>query len=148
MTDQTTTYQVPTPNPDLAALNRLVGAWEVSGGVQGTVSFEWLEGGFFLMQRFDFDHGGHRVRGIEIIGHEQPFGAPPSADIKSRIYDALGNTFEYTYELIGDTLTIWGGDRGSPAYYRGTFSPDGDSVSGAWVYPDGGGYESAMRRIS
>ncbi|MBN8638915.1 MAG: hypothetical protein J0M07_26610 [Anaerolineae bacterium] len=148
MSDQYAAQSTPTPNPDLQSLDRLVGTWEVSGGVQGTVSFEWLEGGFFLMQRFDFDHGGHRVQGIEIIGHEQPFGGEPSADIKSRIYDTLGNTFEYTYELLGDTLTIWGGDRGSPAYYRGTFSTDGNIASGAWIYPDGGGYGSTMQRVT
>jgi len=148
MSDQDYGQAVPTPNPDLQSLDRLVGTWAVSDGVQGTVSYEWLEGRFFLMQRFDFDHGGHRVKGIELIGHEQPFGGEPSVDIRSRIYDTLGNTFEYTYELIGDTLTIWGGERGSPAYYRGTFSADGNRVSGAWIYPDGGGYSSTMQRIT
>ncbi len=68
-----------------------------------------------------------------MIGHEQKFGEPASADIKSRIYDTTGNTFEYVYELEGDTLTIWGGEKGSPAYYRGTFSADGNSASGGWV---------------
>jgi hypothetical protein len=54
---------------------------------------------------------------------------------------------DYVYELDGDTLTIWGGEKGSPAYYRGTFSEDGNSATGAWVYP-GGGYESTMTRIT
>lgn len=145
MTDNA--YAVATPNVDLKSLDRLVGTWEVSGDVQGTVTFEWMQGGFFLIQHFDFDHSGHRVTGMEVIGHEQKFGEPASADIKSRIYDTTGNTFEYVYELDGDTLTIWGGEKGSPAYYRGTFSADGNSASGGWVYPDGGGYESNMKRI-
>jgi hypothetical protein len=51
------------------------------------------------------------------------------------------------YELDGDTLTIWAGERGSPAYYKGTFSADGNSCAGAWVYPGGGGYESTMTRV-
>jgi hypothetical protein len=51
------------------------------------------------------------------------------------------------YELEGDTLTIWAGEQGSPAYYRGTFSADGNSCAGAWVYPRGGGYESTMTRV-
>jgi hypothetical protein len=76
---------------------------------------------------------------MEIIGHLRPFGEPPSPDIHSRFYDNTGNTLDYVYELEGDTLIIWGGEKGSPAYYRGTFSPDGNSHSGEWVYPGGGG---------
>ena len=68
-----------------------------------------MEGGFFLMQHVDFVHGGRKIKGIEIIGHLQPFGEEPSKDIKSRYYDTMGNTFDYVYELEGDTLTIWGG---------------------------------------
>ena len=33
--------------PKLRRLDRLVGTWEVSGGLQGKVSYEWMEGGFF-----------------------------------------------------------------------------------------------------
>jgi hypothetical protein len=33
--------------------------------------------------------------------------------------------------MDGDTLTIWGGVKGSPAYYRGQFSADGNT-SGGW----------------
>ena len=73
--------------------------------------------------------------------------AEPSADIKSRFYDSMGNTLDYVYELQGDTLTIWGGEKGSPAYYKGRFSQDGTSITGAWVYPGGGGYESTSTRV-
>jgi hypothetical protein len=140
--------QPRTPNPDLKRLDRLVGTWKVSGpDIDGHVTFEWMEGGFFLIQHVDFVHGGQKIKGMEVIGHLQPFGEAPSQDIKSRFYDTLGNTFDYVYELEGDTLTIWGGEKGSPAYYRGTFSKDGDTNSGAWVYPGGGGYESTMTRV-
>lgn len=30
-----------------------------------------MEGGFFLMQHFDFVQGGRKIKGIEIIGHLQ-----------------------------------------------------------------------------
>jgi len=142
---------IPQPNPDLRALDRLVGTWAVSDpsgqqAISGTVRYEWMEGGFFLLQHVDLDRGDHQIKGLEIIGHEQPFGSAPSPDIKSRYYDNLGSTFDYVYELVGDTLTIWGGAKGSPAYYRGTFSPDGNTNTGAWVYP-GGGYASAITRV-
>src|SRR6266487_722712 len=136
------------PHPDLKPLDRLVGTWKVSGpDIDGHVTFEWMEGGFFLIQHVDFVHGGRVIKGLEIIGHLQPFGEEPSKDIKSRFYDMMGNTLGYVYELEGDTLTIWGGEKGSPAYYRGAFSKDGNTNSGAWVYPGGGGYESTMTRV-
>ncbi|MFI1196619.1 hypothetical protein ACH4T9_25645 [Micromonospora sp. NPDC020750] len=90
---------------------------------------------------------GQPVTGLEVIGNLRPFGEPASADVVSRFYDSTGNTLDYVYELTGDTLTIWGGAKGSPAYYRGTFSADGTTVAGEWVYPGGGGYPSAMTRV-
>ncbi len=50
--------------------------------------------------------------------------------------------------MDGDTLIIWGGEKGSPAYFRGTFNTDGTHNDGAWVYPGGGGYNSTMTRIT
>lgn len=133
----------PKPNPDLKSLDKLVGTWNVTGGAEGTIRYEWMEGGFFLFQHVDLGD----AKGLEIIGHEQKFGEEPSKDIKSRYYGEGGVTFDYVYELDGDTLTIWGGERGSPAYYEGTFSKDGNTLSGAWVYPGGGGYSSTATRV-
>jgi len=140
--------QAPMPNPDLKHLDRLVGMWEVSGGAQGTVTYEWMEGGFFLLQRVNLEQFGMTIKGIEIIGHKRPFGAEPGEEIKSRYYDSMGNTLDYVYELDGDTLTIWGGAKGSPAYYKGVFNNNGNTCSGDWVYPGGGGYTSNMTRVS
>lgn len=137
----------PEPTAALRALDRLVGSWRVTGGVEGTVRYEWMDGGFFLLQHVELTQYGQQITGLEVIGHLHPFGEPAGADVVSRFYDALGNTFDYTYELDGDTLWIWAGPKGSPAYYRGTFSADGRTVSGDWTYPGGGGYTSSMTRI-
>jgi hypothetical protein len=148
MSDNTNT-QVQTfqPSAALKNLDKLVGTWEISGDAQGQVTYEWLEGGFFLLQRFDILHGGHKIKGVEIIGNERPFGATGSgADLKSRVYDSEGNTLDYVYELEGDTLTIWGGEKVSPAYYQAQFSADGNSYSGGWVWP-GGGYNTSSVRV-
>jgi hypothetical protein len=137
--------QLLQPSLDLKGLDRLVGVWEVSGGAQRQVSYEWMESGFFLIERVDLEQYGQRIKGIEIIGDELQFGAVPSEEIKSRFYASTGDTLDYVYELEGDTLTIWGGEKGSPAYYKGTFSEDGDTLSGAWHYP--GGYEAISTRV-
>jgi hypothetical protein len=143
-----TVQQLPEPHPDLKSLERAVGTWDISGPeIQGQVTFERMEGGFFLIQHVDLDHNGHKIKGIEIIGHEQKFGAEPSQDIKSRFYSFLdGMTLNYVYEADGDTLTIWGGEKGSPARYQGKFSDDGNTLTGAWEWP-GGGYESTATRV-
>jgi hypothetical protein len=132
------------PAADLRALDRLVGTWELSGDVTGTVTYEWMEGGFFLIQRVDL---GSEASGLEVIGHERGYGAEPSADIKSRFYSNAGDTLDYVYELEGDTLTIWFGQKGSPAYYRGEFGGDGSTLTGAWHYPGGGGYQATSTRV-
>lgn len=145
-------YQNAVPNPDLKSLDRLVGTWKVSdpsgkGAINGQVTYEWMEGGFFLMQHVELEQYGRKIKGIEIIGHLRPFGEEPSADIKTRYYDSMGDTLDYVYEMEGDTLTIWGGEKGSPAYFKGQFSKDGNTLTGSWVYPGGGGYESRMSRV-
>lgn len=131
---------------ELKELDRLVGTWEVSGGATGTTTYEWMEGGYFLIQRGVLEQQGHQVRFVEMIGREHKFGEEPGTDLQSRVYDAEGNTLDYVYGIEGDVLTIWGGFKGSPAYFRGTFSPDGDRLAGDWVYPGGGGYQATMVR--
>jgi hypothetical protein len=151
MTDASTgddQAETPTPAADLRALGaRLLGTWRVGGGAEGTVRYEWMDGGFFLVQHVELEQYGQRIKGMELIGHLRPFGEPSSPAIHSRFYDTTGNTLDYVYELDGDTLTIWGGEKGSPAYFRGTFSADGDTLTGEWVYPGGGGYQSTTTRI-
>ena len=131
------------PNPDLKSLDKLVGTWKISGGSEGTVTYEWMEGGFFLIQHIDLS----QTKGIEIIGHLRGYGEEPSKDIKSRYYSSTGETLDYVHEVTGNTLMIWFGEKGSPAYYKGEFSEDGNTLSGGWVYPGGGGYETVSTRV-
>lgn len=135
------------PNRDLRTLDKLVGTWKLEGDTKGTCTYRWMDGGFFLIQDLDMVLFGHRVKAVEFIGHLQPFGEEPSAEIRSRSYDAAGHTFDYIYEMKGDVLTIWGGEKGSKSYFRGRFSKDGNTNVGKWVYP-GGGYKSVMKRVN
>ena len=136
----------PEPSASLKELgDRLVGTSRLSGGVEGTSRFEWMEGGHFLIQRVDLEQNGLRIKGIEIIGHLRPLGEPPSEEIRLRFYDNHGNTLDYVYELDGDNLTVWGGEKGSPAFMKSTMDSEGNG-SGEWVYP-GGGYQFTTTRI-
>jgi hypothetical protein len=61
------------PSPDLQALgDRLVGRWKVSGEAEGETSWEWMEGGFFLIQRGWARREGSEQSYLQIIGHERP----------------------------------------------------------------------------
>jgi hypothetical protein len=136
------------PNADMASLEPLIGTWELSGDTAGTVTYERANDGFFVVQHFDMTLFGHRVQGLEVIGHLQPFGEEPGTELRSRAYDNCGNTLDYVYEMTDDTLTIWGGEKGSDSYFKATFNADKTHATGAWVYPGGGGYSSNMTRVS
>ena len=150
--DTTNTHagqQPTTPHPDLKQLDRLVGTWAMSGDVRGTVRYEWMDGGFFLIQHVNLQQqDGQPTKGMEMIGHLHHYGEEPSPDIHSRYYSSTGETLDYVYDVDGDTLTIWFGERGSPAYYHGTFSSDNTTLTGAWQYPGGGGYAANATRIT
>ena len=48
----TLSAEAPAPPADLKDLgDRLVGAWKISGEAEGETAWEWMEGGFFLIQR-------------------------------------------------------------------------------------------------
>jgi hypothetical protein len=69
-----------------------------------------------------------------------------SPDCVSQYFDNKDNLFTYVSDMEDDTLTIWGGQRGSPAYYKGKFSKDGYTLMGSLVYPRGG-YNSISTKI-
>ena len=96
-----------------------------------------MDRGFFLIQHVDFVQGGRPIKGNGVIGSEHPFGATdPSENIKAHWLGNPGETFDYTYAVTGDTLTIWG-----------EWSDDGKTSIGGWTYPGGGGrHESTMTR--
>jgi hypothetical protein len=136
-----------TPNPALKKLDRLVGTWKVSGpNIDGEIRFEWMEGSFFLIQHFDFTYSKRKVRGVEYISFDED-----TETLRSHMMDTVGSNFTYTWNIEGDTLTIWFGDKDSDNFYRGKFSDDGNVNSGRWQWPEGngkiGGYEATMTRL-
>jgi hypothetical protein len=154
-TNNTQEDRPPQPNPALKSLDVMVGTWELesresgpAGEIQGRPTFEWMEGGFYLVQRVDLDYLGHRVVGVEYIGYDEdnevlrsyffsndgPFG--PSGGIAP----------EYTSEVGDDTLTIWFEDVGSPVSFKGKFSDERNTITGRWERP-GGDYEATMTRV-
>lgn len=132
----------------LECLEKLVGRWSIEGEAQGETRWRWAEGKRFLFQDFDITHGGHRHRGLEVIGHLQRLDEPASAEIWSRAYHfSSGLTLDYVYEMEGDELTIWFRHKGSDNRMRGRFSSGGTRYDAQWEWP-GGGYRVRGKRLS
>ena len=136
----------PEPYPELRKLDRLVGRWKVSGpDVNGEVEYEWMEGGFFLIQHVELEAFGREIKGAEYIGFDEDTGT-----LRSHFVDNQGSNFTYTWDLDGDDLWIWFGEKGSDNFFHGTFEESGDRYSGRWQWPEPGGvtggYEAILTR--
>jgi hypothetical protein len=143
------------PNQALRRLDFLVGEWRLEGRdagsgdpITGRLRFDWMDGGFYLVQQVDIDYAGRPVHGIEYIGHQESSGTLRSYFFSNEGPGPFGDVaIEYVYEPEDDALTIWGGDVGSPAHFRGQITEDRSTITGRWEWP-GGGYRATMRRMS
>jgi hypothetical protein len=146
--------QPAAPNAALRSLDVMVGSWELEGRVfdsedeiRGRLELEWLDGGYYLVQRVDVDYAGERTTGVEYVGYDAE-----NDNLKSSFYSNQGPgpfggvALDYVWEVGADTLTIWAGSVGSPANFKGTFSDDRTTVSGRWEWP-GGGYDATMTKV-
>ena len=113
-------------DPALEPFDALIGTWAteashrlVDGVVTGSVTFEWLEGGHFLIQR---SHADHELfpDGISVIG------APESGDgLVMEYFDSRGVRRTYGISLDGGVLRIW---RDDPGFDQRFFAKLGDDV--------------------
>jgi len=141
------------PDPRLRSLDKLLGTWDLKHRAfdsgeewRGRDTFKWLDGGFFLA--LHHEEFGKNIKGIMLIGYEQKWGEDkPGSEITGHWFESsTGNHFEYVWEAGEDTYTCWLGQKGSDAAFHGTFSDDGNTISGAWRWP-GGGYDLTMTRL-
>jgi hypothetical protein len=115
----------PKPDPALKSLDRLLGTWYVSGEAYGQVTFNWMEGGFFMVQ--DVDLIG--TKGIEFIGYDAG-----SRTLRSHYFDINGQTLEYIYE-VSETEHIVSIDMpGVKGKFKGKFSDGGKTITGNWKW--------------
>jgi hypothetical protein len=135
------------PHPELRKLDPLIGRWRIEGpDVKGEVTYEWMEGGFFFIQHYDLVNFGSHHKGIEYAGWDEDTGT-----IRSRLMGTDGSRFTYTYQLDGNVLLYWFGEKNSPLYSRSVLAPDGRSMEGRWYLPTekdpGFGYDFRVTRI-
>lgn len=134
------------PYPELKKLESLVGKWhiETNIGMEGYAAFEWMEGGFFMIQRFEFKIGDGNLKGIEYIGFDED-----TQTLRSHMMDITGSNFTYTWDIVDDEMWYWFGEKGSDTFSHGKFSEDGNTVTGSWKMPHSNidGYDYSMTRV-
>jgi hypothetical protein len=146
-----------TRSPVLAHLEPLVGEWESEAThphlpdtvVRGRATFEWLEGGFFLIWRSHNDHPDF-PDGIAILGCGDPEGAGTSSDWEGdcqlHAFDSRG-----VYRVCGLDAEkgVWRFWREQPGFSLrcvGTVSVDGDTMTlGAEFSRDGTTWEPDLQ---
>jgi hypothetical protein len=125
----------------LDRLEVLTGQWEMEAtfeagyfspdspamtGRGAQTTFEWLDGRFFLTQRFTSEQPA-APSGIAIIG-----AGPEPGTFIQHYYDSRGVTRSYQMALDGRTWKLW---RESPGFwqrYTGLIAGDGNTITGAW----------------
>jgi hypothetical protein len=130
-----TGYEAPAPDPALKRLEFLVGTWKVegmmeagpagpAGRVETSETYDWLEGGFFLVHHWN---GTMEMGGVALAdtGYEFFDYDPEAQQYRARFfnnfgpYDDVGSVYKGSF--TGDVLTITG-----PA--RRAFKPNDDGT--------------------
>lgn len=120
------------PNPALAPFRPLIGIWKTTGrhpffpdaALHGRTSFEWMEGGAFLMMRSEIDEP-QIPSGIALIGSDDTTGA-----FSMLYFDERGVSRHYEVS-VGDGVVSW--SRNTPEFSQRfvcTPSADGRSMTG------------------
>jgi len=125
-------HEAAIPNPALKPLSALVGTWRTVGthpllpGItfHGRTSFDWLEGGAFLVMHSEIDEPGI-PSGVAV------FGSDDAADVYFMLYfDERGVSRRYEVTLRDDTWRWWRNAPGFSQRFTGTFVDDGRRIIG------------------
>jgi hypothetical protein len=118
-------------DPILEPFDVLIGSWATEathpmfeGVVKGSTTFEWLEGGRFLIQRSRNEH----EQFPDAIG---VIGAPEAGDgLVMEYFDSRGVRRTYGVELDDGVLRIWRDHPGFDQRYEATLGAD--AFEGLW----------------
>ena len=125
-------HEAAKPNPALHPLRALAGAWNTVGThplvpgttFHGRTTFEWIEGGAFLLMRSRIDEPGI-PSGIAIFGSDDATGA-----CSMLYFDEREVSRRYKVSLRDGVLTWWRDDPEFSQRFTGTISADGRTIVG------------------
>jgi len=126
--------QPATPDPELRSLDRLVGEWVMKGShpfdptitVRGRVTFEWLEGGGFIIERWSIEHPDF-PDGIAILGADEATG-----NLRQHYFDSRGVARIYNMTMSDGVWSLWRNDPDFSQRFAGTLADNGNTIMGRW----------------
>ncbi len=125
--------QSPTVNPSLRSLEFLIGEWELKAThadfpapANGTASFEWLEGGAFLLAKNNFEQPGP-PNAKQIIGKDDA-----AETYRVLYYDERGVSRVYKMSLEGTVWKMWRNAPGFSQRFTARLSEDGNTITAVW----------------
>jgi hypothetical protein len=129
-----------TPDDNLKPLDVLVGTWDISAPnpldptqlAHGTVSYDWLSGGRYLIERSSADHPDF-PDSIAIIGYDETTG-----NFKQHYFDSRGVERIYGMSLIDNVWKLWRDDPEFAQRFTGTISNDGKTITSSWEKSEAG----------
>lgn len=142
-----------TPEPAFRRFDKVIGKWDMTGrtldsdedDITGWNSFEWMLGGFFLKSEGEINFQGTVFQSLEIIAYD-----PETQTFPSTVYSSMsGEVLPYAWDVQGNTLI----HTDPNTIYTGTFSEDGNTITGGWRPKEGvesspgSAYDAVMTRI-
>lgn len=135
-----------TRDPRLEAYDRLVGDWSTEAThpmlpdtvVAGRVTFEWLEGARFLIQRAVNEHPAF-PDSISIVGAMEG-----RDDFEMQYFDSRGVHRVYSIEFDGEELRISRDAPGFAQRFSAALSDGGATLAGVWQLDQGEGYRDDL----
>jgi len=129
--------QNPPANPALKNLSLLVGQWNVelifpadpANKIHGQVTFEWLEGGAFVIERLG--------NSLWIIGPDD------STETYTTLYhDERSVSRVYQMSLSGGVWKLWRNSPGFSQRFEGKFNAEANTITAYWdISNDGSTWE-------
>ena len=130
-------------NPALDQLVPFIGEWNIeitnmsfdpdpSALVRGHSSFDWWQGGAFLIQHSEIAHPDF-PRSAAVMGPDDA-----AETYRMLYYDSRGVSRIYRMNLSSGIWTIWRDFPGFSQRFHGTFSEDGQIITAYWEKSDDG----------
>ncbi len=127
-----TKHEAAIPNPALEPFSVLIGEWDTVGThrllpdttLHGRTSFEWLEGGAFMMMRSEMDDPNIPT-GIAVLASDDAMGT-----YFMLTFDERGISRKYEMTLRDNIWNYWRDAPGFSQRFTGTFTDGGNVIIG------------------
>lgn len=125
-------HKAQIPNPALNQFEKLVGEWKIAGThpkfpskrLHGTASFEWIEGGAFLLWHSAMDEEGFPA-GTAIFGSDDATG-----EFFMLYFDERKVSRKYEVAVDNNSVKWWRNAPGFSQRYSWTITDDGNTIIG------------------